>query len=155
MTQASDRLHLLYEVSQKLATFQDLDEARNAYDQGRCDAWTNDRSALAARGLQLKNRDAHVILPEIISKEPIGPIVRQNDSQWAHVVRWTFFAMFRDGLIFRGNRLVNWDCALQTAVADDELYKQAVQGRFWYLRYPVVGAKAGGQRERTKVIGHA
>ena len=53
----------------------------------------NDRSALAARGLQLKNRDAHVILPEIISKEPIGPLVRQNDSQWAHIVRWTFFAL--------------------------------------------------------------
>jgi general L-amino acid transport system substrate-binding protein len=77
----------------RIVTFQDLDEARNAYDQGRCDAWTNDRSALAARGLQLKNRDAHVILPEIISKEPIGPLVRQNDSQWAHIVRWTFFAL--------------------------------------------------------------
>ncbi len=77
----------------RIVTFADLDEARNAYEQGRCDAWTNDRSALAARGLQLKNRDAHVILPEIISKEPIGPIVRQNDSQWAHIVRWTFFAL--------------------------------------------------------------
>ena len=77
----------------RIVTFQDLDEARSAYDQGRCDAWTNDRSALAARGLQLKSRDAHVILPEIISKEPIGPIVRQNDSQWAHIVRWTFFAL--------------------------------------------------------------
>jgi general L-amino acid transport system substrate-binding protein len=77
----------------RIVTFQDLDEARNAYEQGRCDAWTNDRSALAARGLQLKNRDAHVILPEIISKEPIGPLVRQNDSQWAHIVRWTFFAL--------------------------------------------------------------
>ena len=77
----------------RIVTFADLDEARNAYEQGRCDAWTNDRSALAARGLQLKNRDAHVILPEIISKEPIGPLVRQNDSQWAHIVRWTFFAL--------------------------------------------------------------
>src|SRR5437764_2494842 len=77
----------------RIVTLQDLDEARNAYDQRRCDGWTNDRSALAARGLQLKSRDAHVILPEIISKEPIGPIVRQNDSQWAHIVRWTFFAL--------------------------------------------------------------
>jgi general L-amino acid transport system substrate-binding protein len=77
----------------RIVTFADLDEARNAYEQGRCDAWTNDRSALAARGLQLRNRDAHVILPEIISKEPIGPLVRQNDSQWAHIVRWTFFAL--------------------------------------------------------------
>jgi general L-amino acid transport system substrate-binding protein len=77
----------------RIVTFADLDEARNAYEQGRCDAWTNDRSALAARGLQLKSRDAHMILPEIISKEPIGPIVRQNDSQWAHIVRWTLFAL--------------------------------------------------------------
>ncbi|GAB4151225.1 MAG: valine--tRNA ligase [Planctomycetota bacterium] len=59
------------------------------------------------------------------------------DAVCARAVRWTFFAMFRDGLIFRGNRLVNWDCQLQTAVADDELYKETVQGRFHYLRYPV------------------
>src|SRR5262249_48683303 len=58
------------------------------------------------------------------------------DAVCARAVRWTFFAMFRDGLIFRGNRLVNWDCALQTAVADDELYKATVQGKFHYLRYP-------------------
>jgi general L-amino acid transport system substrate-binding protein len=77
----------------RVVTFADLDETRNAYEQGRCDAWSNDRSALAARGLGLKNRDAHMILPEIISKEPIGPIVRQGDAQWAHIVRWTFFAL--------------------------------------------------------------
>jgi len=82
-----------HKMDYRITTFADLDEARNAYEQGRCDAWTNDRSALAARGLQLKNRDAHIILPETISKEPIGPIVRQNDSQWAHIVRWTFFAL--------------------------------------------------------------
>ncbi|MBP8301033.1 MAG: class I tRNA ligase family protein, partial [Planctomycetes bacterium] len=71
------------------------------------------------------------------------------DEVCARAVRHTFFAMFRDGLIFRGNRLVNWDCALQTAVADDELYKETVQGKFYYLRYPVKDPAAG---EPTHVI---
>ena len=65
------------------------------------------------------------------------------DEVCARAVRHTFFAMFRDGLIFRGNRLVNWDCALQTAVADDELYKATVQGKFHYLRYPVLDPQPG------------
>lgn len=76
-----------------IVTFADLDEARRAYEEGRCDAWTNDRANLAARGLGLRNRDDHVILPEVISKEPIGPMVRQGDPQWTHVVRWTFYAL--------------------------------------------------------------
>jgi valyl-tRNA synthetase len=65
------------------------------------------------------------------------------DDVCARAVRHTFFAMFRDGLIFRGNRLVNWDCALQTAVADDELYKAEVQGKFYHLRYPVQAPQPG------------
>jgi valyl-tRNA synthetase len=71
------------------------------------------------------------------------------DPVCARAVRHTFFAMFRDGLIFRGNRLVNWDCALQTAVADDELYTATVQGTFSYLRYPVLGPQPG---EPTHVL---
>ncbi len=66
------------------------------------------------------------------------------DDVCARAVRHTFFKMFRDGLIFRGNRLVNWDCALQTAVADDELYKETVAGKFHYLRYPIVDPADGG-----------
>jgi general L-amino acid transport system substrate-binding protein len=77
----------------KLATFADLDEARNAYDAGRCDAWTNDRGNLAARSQGLKNRAEHVILPDTISKEPIGPMVKAGDSAWFHVVRWTVAAV--------------------------------------------------------------
>jgi valyl-tRNA synthetase len=71
------------------------------------------------------------------------------DEVCVRSVRHTFFAMFRDGLIFRGNRLVNWDCALQTAVADDELYKETVQGKFHYLRYPVLDPQPG---EPTHVL---
>ena len=66
------------------------------------------------------------------------------DPVCARAVRHTFFKMFQDGLIFRGNRLVNWDCALQTAVADDELYKESVAGKFHYFRYPIVDPADGG-----------
>ena len=65
------------------------------------------------------------------------------DEVCARAVRHTFFKMFRDGLIYRGDRLVNWDCELQTAVADDELYKAEVRGKFWYIRYPVIDPKPG------------
>ena len=71
------------------------------------------------------------------------------DPVCARAVRWTFFAMFCDGLIFRGHRLVNWDCQLQTAVADDEIVHEAVQGFFYYLRYPVVDPGPG---EPTHVV---
>jgi general L-amino acid transport system substrate-binding protein len=76
-----------------IVTFADLDEARRSYEEGRCDAWSNDRASLAARGLGLKNRDDHVILPETISKEPIAPMVRQGDNTWADIARWTFEAL--------------------------------------------------------------
>jgi len=75
------------------ATFADLDEARNAYEAGRCDAWTNDRSNLAARSQGLKNRADHVLLPDTISKEPIGPMVKAGDDPWFHIVRWSVAAV--------------------------------------------------------------
>ena len=65
------------------------------------------------------------------------------DTVCARAVQWTFFHLFRDGLIFRGTRLVNWDCHLQTAVADDEIVYESVQGHFWHLRYPVIHPQPG------------
>ncbi len=65
------------------------------------------------------------------------------DAVCARAVQWTFFRLFRDGLIFRGTRLVNWDCHLQTAVADDEIVYESVQGHFWHLRYPVIHPQPG------------
>jgi valyl-tRNA synthetase len=59
------------------------------------------------------------------------------DDACARAVRTTFFKMFRDGYIFRGKRLVNWDTQLQTAVADDEIYYEKTPGKFWTFRYPV------------------
>ncbi|HZT79556.1 MAG TPA: valine--tRNA ligase, partial [Gemmataceae bacterium] len=61
------------------------------------------------------------------------------DPVCARAVRHTFFRMFRDGLIYRGKRLVNWDAQLQTSVADDETYHETVKGGFWTFRYPVKG----------------
>lgn len=65
------------------------------------------------------------------------------DEGCAKAVRETFFKMFRDGLIYRGKRLVNWDTQLQTAVADDEVYHETVKGHFYHFKYPIKDAKPG------------
>jgi valyl-tRNA synthetase len=65
------------------------------------------------------------------------------DDVCARAVRETFFKMFRDGLIYRGQRLVNWDSFLQTAVSDDEVFHETVAGHFWHFRYPVIDPAAG------------
>ncbi len=64
------------------------EEARNNYLAGRCDVYTTDRSGLAATRASLDNPNDHVVLPEIISKEPLGPVVRHGDDEWGDVVRW-------------------------------------------------------------------
>ena len=64
------------------------EEARNSYLAGRCDVYTTDRSGLAATRASLDNPGDHVVLPEIISKEPLGPLVRHGDDEWGDVVRW-------------------------------------------------------------------
>ncbi|MHC5307152.1 amino acid ABC transporter substrate-binding protein [Bartonella sp. LJL80] len=73
--------------------FDKFTEVNQAYDAGRCDVYTTDQSSLYGLRLQLKQPDAHVVLPQIISKEPFGPAVRQGDPQWADVVRWTHNAL--------------------------------------------------------------
>lgn len=60
------------------------------------------------------------------------------DAVCTRAVREAFFRLFRDGLIYRGDRLVNWDCQLQTAVSDDEIEYEKIQGHFWHIRYPVI-----------------
>src|ERR1043165_2296407 len=77
----------------KSVTFATANEAVKAYDAGRCDAYTTDASALYAERLRVTNPNDHIILPEIISKEPLGPVVRHGDDQWFDVVKWTLFAM--------------------------------------------------------------
>jgi general L-amino acid transport system substrate-binding protein len=68
-------------------------DAVKAYDAGRCDVFTSDVSQLYAERLALAKSDDHVILPDVISKEPLGPAVRQGDEQWANIVKWTAFAL--------------------------------------------------------------
>ncbi len=65
------------------------------------------------------------------------------DPVCARAVRHTFYSLFREKLIYRGKRLVNWDTMLQTAVSDDEVSYETVPGHFWYLRYPVIDPKPG------------
>ena len=65
------------------------------------------------------------------------------DPVCARAVRHTFFSLFKEGLIYRGNRLVNWDTHLQTAVADDEVFHETVPGHFWHFKYPVIDPKPG------------
>jgi general L-amino acid transport system substrate-binding protein len=77
----------------KTVTFATSTEALKAYDAGRCDAYTTDASGLAGERLRLANADDHIILPEIISKEPLGPAVRHGDDQWFDIVKWTHYAM--------------------------------------------------------------
>jgi general L-amino acid transport system substrate-binding protein len=77
----------------KSVTFATANEAVKAYDAGRCDAYTTDASGLYAERLRLANSNDHIVLPEIISKEPLGPAVRHGDDQWFDVVKWVLFAM--------------------------------------------------------------
>lgn len=68
-------------------------EASQQFQAGACDAYTTDASGLAAARAAYSKPDDFIILPEIISKEPLGPVVRQGDDQWADLARWTFFAL--------------------------------------------------------------
>ena len=81
--------NMKYEV----IAFATADETIKAYDGGRCDVFTTDVSQLYAERLKLANINDHVILPEIISKEPLGPAVRHGDDQWFDIVKWVHFAM--------------------------------------------------------------
>lgn len=76
-----------------VVAFEKADEVVAAYDAGRCDVYTTDRSGLAAQRTKLSAPDDHMVLPEIISKEPLGPLVRHGDSQWGDIARWTLNCM--------------------------------------------------------------
>jgi general L-amino acid transport system substrate-binding protein len=83
------KLGLKYEP----AAFGTSEEALKAYEAGRCDVYTTDVSALSAVRLKLQDVDNHVILPEVISKEPLGPWVRTGDESWFNLVRFTVLAL--------------------------------------------------------------
>jgi general L-amino acid transport system substrate-binding protein len=81
--------NMKYEV----IAFASADETIKAYESGRCDVFTSDVSQLYAERLKLANAADHVVLPEVISKEPLGPMVRHGDDQWFDIVKWTLYAM--------------------------------------------------------------
>ena len=74
-------------------TFTKADEAVAAYDAGRCDVYTTDKSGLAAQRTKMKNPAEHTVLPETISKEPLGPVVRGDDQNWKDIVSWSLYVM--------------------------------------------------------------
>ena len=82
-----------YNLGIQPVKFKEGDQARSAYDDGRCDSYTDDSSSLAAERTGLKDPSDSIILPEIISKEPLAPVVRNGDSGWGDIVRWSYFAM--------------------------------------------------------------
>ncbi len=81
--------NLKYEV----VAFATADETFKAYEAGRCDAFTTDASGLYAERGKASNPDEHIVLPEIISKEPLGLVVRHGDDQWGDLVRWVHYAL--------------------------------------------------------------
>jgi general L-amino acid transport system substrate-binding protein len=81
--------NMKYEV----IAFGTADEAVKAYESGRCDVFTTDVSGLYAERLKLSSPADHAVLPEVISKEPLGPMVRHGDDQWFDIVKWVLFAM--------------------------------------------------------------
>ena len=80
-------------MSLKTVTFATADEAVKAYDTGRCDAYTTDSSGLYGERAAADRSGLNIVLPEIISKEPLSPAVRQGDDAWEDIVRWTHYAM--------------------------------------------------------------
>jgi general L-amino acid transport system substrate-binding protein len=81
--------NMKYEV----IAFGSADETVKAYESGRCDVFTSDVSQLYAERLKLANPADHAVLPEVISKEPLGPMVRHGDDQWFDIVKWVLYAM--------------------------------------------------------------
>jgi len=81
-------------VTYEPVVFQDSADTRTAYDEGRCDAFTTDKSGLLSEQTQMETPDDHMILEETMSKEPLGPAVRHGDDQWFDIVKWVTFGLF-------------------------------------------------------------
>jgi general L-amino acid transport system substrate-binding protein len=77
----------------KAVSFPSGEESVKAYEAGRCDSFTTDSSGLYAERLKMAVVTDHIILPEIISKEPLAPAVRHGDDQWLDIVKWVHYAM--------------------------------------------------------------
>lgn len=82
-----------HKMKYKIIAYEKTDEVVAAYSAGRCDVYTTDKSGLYANRLKLKDPNQHIILNELISKEPLGPAVRHGDNKWSDILRWTYYAL--------------------------------------------------------------
>ena len=82
-----------HKMSYKSVTYDTSDATIKGFEAGRCDMLTSDQSQLYALRIKLKNPGAAIVLPEVISKEPLGPVVRQGDDKWFNIVKWSLMAM--------------------------------------------------------------
>ncbi len=80
-------------ISYKAVTFDSSDQTRAGFESGRCDFLTSDQSQLYALRIGLADPSSAIVLPEVISKEPLGPVVAQGDDQWFNIVKWSLNAM--------------------------------------------------------------
>jgi len=83
----------LHKMKFKPVVYDTPDETVKSFEAGRCDVLTSDQSQLYALRIKLAQPDSAIVLPEVISKEPLGPAVRQGDAEWFNIVRWSLFAM--------------------------------------------------------------
>jgi general L-amino acid transport system substrate-binding protein len=81
------------QMDYKPVVFEKTDEVVAAYDAGRCDAYSTDATQLLAERIRLKTPDDHIVLPDLISKEPLAPVVRQGDSQFFTIAKWVYFLL--------------------------------------------------------------
>jgi general L-amino acid transport system substrate-binding protein len=118
----------------KPVVFEKVVAATGAYFSGRCVAYTTDASGLASvRNKEAKNPDEHVILPELISKEPLGPMVRRGDDEWTAIVKWTVFGL-----------LEAEEYGVTAAKVDDLIANS---------KDPVVGRLLGSTEDTGKLLG--
>lgn len=96
-------------ISYKPVTFDTSDQTRAGFESGRCDFLVSDQSQLYALRIGLKDPSAAIVLPEVISKEPLGPVVRQGDDEWFNIVKWSVNAMLEGE--FQGITSKNADAA--------------------------------------------
>ncbi len=113
-------------------------EGKNRHDLGR--------DEMVRRIWEWKEKFGGRIIEQLKLMGCSGDYERERftlDEGCAKAVRHTFFKLFKDGLIYRGKRLVNWDTQLHTAVADDEVYHETVKGHFWHFKYPIIDPQPG------------
>jgi general L-amino acid transport system substrate-binding protein len=82
-------------ITYKPVVFEDINITFATYDEGRCDAITADRSALASRRMTLPKPDDNLILDEVLSSEPLAPAVAQGDSQWNNIIKWVVYSLIK------------------------------------------------------------